>query len=206
MAAVKVPHLRVALNALKPVPAILLFARHVLVSVTANPTAFPSPPVPLAQLAADIAALENAQTATATHARGTYETRDQMKAVLLRDLHLMAAYVQQVADGSPAQAQNIIEISGLSVKKPATHHRADLTLEYVSGGAVRATARAVKGAGAYEWQFAPASGTWEWAPPSTSSRTTIMNLPRNTILSFRYRAVTKTGPTDWSLTASVAVL
>ena len=59
---------------------------------------------------------------------------------------------------------------------------------------------------AYDWQWSTDGGkTWQLAPSTTQARTAMIGLTPGSTVLFRYRAVTKTGETDWSEPTSFIV-
>jgi hypothetical protein len=196
----------VAIHLPTPVPALVKVAQGVIAALTGN-AHFPSPNPPLATLSASVAALDAAETATQTRAKGTVAARNGARAQLLSDMHAVKAYVQQVADANPDQAEAIIATSGMTVRKPAVRVKATFSARPgASSGSVKLAARAVALRASYEWETSVDGGkTWTPAPPTLQAKTSITGLPVGTVVQFRYRAVTKTGAADWSQPTSLLV-
>ena len=57
----------------------------------------------------------------------------------------------------------------------------------------------------YEWQYGTDGKTWTNMPVTLPAKTTIENLTPGTQYSFRYRAVTKAGEGDWSMSATLVM-
>jgi hypothetical protein len=189
-----------------PVPALLKFAKALSAALTGN-THFPSPNPPLAALNTSIAALDAAETATKTRTAGTVATRNAARLQLLSDLHAARAYVQQVADANPDQAEAIITSAAMTVRKPPAHAKPTFAARQgTTSGSVKLVARAVALRASYEWEWSIDGGkTWTMAPPTLQAKTAISGLPVGTIVQFRYRSVTKTGAADWSQPTSLLI-
>jgi hypothetical protein len=71
---------------------------------------------------------------------------------------------------------------------------------------VKLAVRAAALRASYEWESSVDGGkTWTPAPPTLQAKTDISGLPAGTVVQFRFRAVTKTGATDWSQVTSLLV-
>lgn len=182
------------------------FARVVKGSLAADPVTFPSPVPPLAQLEADTDALAAASVQARSGAPGAQPEVERTQRVLINDLHQVHAYVQLRATMDPAHAEAIITSAGLAVRKPAMRHKPALSAKLLSEGRVKLSARAGKDARAHEWQWGPDKVTWNVAPPTAQSTTTIENLPVGGILWFRHRTITRAGASDWSPAIYLAVM
>ncbi len=173
-------------------------ATSIVNAMTDNPS-FPDPTPPLAVVPADLAAFEAAEALALTRVKGAVITRNEKYAALHADLRHLMAYVQQVADRSPASAQSIIESAGFSVRKTTT--RVKNELEAVAGavpGSVKLLAKAVDRRASYEWQFSIDQETWTSVPTTLQARTVIAGLTSLTVCSFRFRGITKTGEGPYS--------
>jgi hypothetical protein len=181
------------------VPDLIKVAQAIVEAMTGN-AALPNPTPALAVVSAAIAALDAAETATKTRAKGTIEVRNTARAALIAALHELKAYVQTVCDANLPQAETIITSAAMSVKKPPAHTKHDFVAKSgATSGSVHLVAKAVSRRASYEWQWSPDGGkTWTQAPSTLQSRTTILALPLAVTCQFRYRAVTKVGEGDWS--------
>ena len=189
-----------------PVPALIKVTQAILAAMSAN-AHFPTPNPPLATLAASLAALDAAETATKTRAKGTVPTRNAARTQLLSDLHAIKAYVQQVADANPDQADAIITSAGMAVRKATSRAKPTFAARPAGiSGTVKLSARAAALRASYEWEWSADGGkTWTPAPPTLQAKTSIGALPVGTNVQFRFRAVTKTGASDWSQPTSLLV-
>lgn len=188
------------------VPALIKMAQSFVAAMTNN-AHFPSPNPPLASVTKSIAALDTGETAARTRAKGTVAARNTARTQLLSDLHALKAYVQQVADANPDQAEAIITSAGMLVRRQTA--RAKPTFAARAGGTsgtVKLAARSAALRASYEWEYSVDGGkTWTTAPPTLQAKTSISGLPVGTAVQFRYRAVTKTGAADWSQATSLLV-
>ncbi len=183
----------------KSVPALITYATHVVTRMSGNP-AFPAPSPSLATVNAAIADLQAAETAALTRAKGAATTRNEKRAVLATLMRHLCAYVQVTADASPDTAGSVIESAGLSLRKtPARRPSVFAAKPGDVSGSAKLVAPSAGNRAAYEWESSSDGGkTWAAAEPTTRARTTVTGLPAGTTVLFRYRAVTKTGASDWS--------
>jgi len=185
---------------------LVTFARAVVQGLTSNPSLFPKPSPPVAQLNTAIDALQEAETAAHSRTRGTRPVRDEKRAALLVLLEQLRGYVQQVADAHADSAQSIAESAGLTVRKAAVRHVAPLSVKAGGiSGTARLVARRLARRASNEWQYSTDGKTWTSAPPTLQCRTTITGLQPGVLTYFRHRAVTKDGPTEWSQLVSLIV-
>ena len=84
------------------------------------------------------------------------------------------------------------------LKAPSPHHKSDLAVKQTVSGVVHVVAKATKGAKANNWQYSTDAGkTWIDLPETTRAQATVQNLTSGSTVSFRQRALTKAGLTDW---------
>ncbi len=182
----------------RSVPALLTAVRAILTAMEGNPT-FPSPSPPLAEVAAALAALDDAETARQPRTRGTREVRDAARAKLIPLVEGLRLHVQTVADTTPESAASVIEGAGMSVKRAALPTKAPFGAR--AGRVSGSVALAVLAAGdraAYGWQWSDDGGvTWHDAPATMQAKTVIKGLVPGKTCSFRVRVWTKEGGQDW---------
>jgi hypothetical protein len=190
----------VALKLPLPVPQLLKVAQAIIAALTNN-ALLPNPTPPLAVLTAGVQKLDAAETATKTRAPGTVPLRNMARVALLADLHMLKAYVQQVADANPDNAASVITSAGMTVRKAPLRTKAQFAAKAGPiSGTVHLVAKAAAVRSAYEWEWSADGGkTWTGVPATLQAKTTIIGLPVSTACQFRYKAVTKTGEGDWSL-------
>jgi hypothetical protein len=188
------------------VPDLIKLGQSIVQAMTGN-ASFPNPTPPLANVSAAIAALDAAETATKTRAKGTIPVRNTARAAVLAALRDLKVYVQQVSDANHAQAETIIASALMNVRKVAVHTKPDFTAKAGAASAsVRLVAKAAARRASYEWQWSADGGkTWTLAATTLQSKTTIGALPLGVSCQFRYRPVTKTGEADWSQAVAMIV-
>jgi hypothetical protein len=177
-----------------------------ILNALTNNTAFPNPTPPLTTVQADLAAYQAAESAVLTRVKGAAVTRNEKYAVLHADLVHLMAYVQQLADANPANAQSIIESGGLSIRKTASHPKSAIAIKpgEVTGSA-KIVAKAAAQRASYEWQYSTDQKTWTNAPSTLQAKTVIAGLTSGTVYYFRSRAVTKTGEGSYSQVVQLLV-
>lgn len=196
----------VILNLPRPVPALVTYAQSVITAMTNNPH-FPTPSPALAEVSTALTALQTSESAALTRVKGAVVARNDKRAALVKLLQELRGYIQRIADADPENSATIIQSSGLPARKTPAHRPRVFTAKpgAVSGSADVIAATAARRA-SYEWQYSTDGGkTWIEAAPSLRSRTTITNLPVASMAQFRYRSVTKAGPSDWSQPVSLVV-
>ena len=183
----------------KPVGALITYAIGIVTAMTGNP-AFPSPIPALALVTAAVNALQVAETAALTRAKGTAAARNAKRATLVDLLEQLKAYVQAQANATPDNAANIIQSAGLAVRKTPTHAARTFTVNPGAvSGSVKLYTKSVGSRSAYLWEYSTDAGkTWVAAPVTVQARTTITGLPPGTTVLFRVQTVSKTGEGDWS--------
>jgi len=178
--------------------ALIVRASAIVADVTTNKVMFPSPTPTLAVATVHITDLQTAETVAQTRAKGTAAARDDKKKIVVADMHQLHAYVQQLANASPEQAEAIAIAAAMTLRKSPATHKSDLAVTHVVSGTVKLVAKAVKGGRAHEWEYSTDGGkVWTAVPASLAAHTTITGLQTGATVSFRHRAITKTGPEDW---------
>jgi hypothetical protein len=197
-------HVEAKLSLPKRINDIIVVAKSIATAL-ASPS-FPTPNPTLAILQADIAALEAAEALVLSRVKGAVEARDEKLAVVRTDLRYEKAYVQQVADASPAAAESIIESAGMSVKKSSGHGKPDFEVRRGTvSGSVRIVARAAGTRASYDWEYGTDETSWTRADPTVRADTVLSGLKSATRYFFRYRPVTNAGVGNWSRVVSLAV-
>ncbi len=195
----------VSLSLPKPVPALIVRASTIVNAMGDNNATFVSPNPALAVARGHIDELITAQTAYQSRA-GTLAARDNAQDTVIRDLHLLHAYVQQLANTSPDDAAVIAQDAAMTLRRAGATHKSDLATKQRVSGSVLVIAKAIAGARSYQWQYSLDGGTtWTAAAPTTRADVTIKGLPFAVRTLFRVRAVTKSGLTEWSQPVSLLV-
>ncbi len=198
-----IPHVGAVLKFPKGTKGIAAFATNIMTCMTGNAN-FPNPSPALATVEADIAAYATAESAVLMRTKGAAEERNVKLATLKSDLDHLLPYVQGIADSSPANAEAIIQSSGLSVRKVTLHPKNDLKAEAGSvSGSVKLLAKAIAARAAYEWQSSTDQKTWTVAPSTLQAKTIIFGLTTGTAYFFRCRGVVKAGEQNWTQVVSI---
>jgi hypothetical protein len=186
---------------------LIIWARAIVAALAANPTMFPKPVPPLAQVTADIEAFDDAHVVALSRASGKVEARDAELLPLLADLDALKQFVQSLADADPENAEAIITKAGMSVRKRRASGKVALVARAgANTGFVDVIAKAVKNA-AHEWAYSLDGGqTWLGMPTSLQAKVKVGPLTPGTLAKFRHRVVTKTGPGDWDDPVSLMVV
>jgi hypothetical protein len=203
----KTPRTFVALGIPQSVPPLLAAGRHVVGEMSNNPL-FPSPQPTLATVSKALDDLEAAQSVAMTRAHGATAARDEKRAVVVTQLGQLKAYVQTVIDAHPPeQGASIAASAGMAVRKARTRkQRVFAAKPGAVSGAVDLVAPQAARRASYEWEYSVDGGkTWLMAPPSLKARTTVFGLQPGASVTFRWRAVLKTGAGDWSDTVTIIV-
>jgi len=201
-----VHHAVVSLKLPTQVAALVPYTRGIVKAMTGNP-AFPNPTPTLAAITTAVDGLQGAVTAALTRATGTVAIRNEKHTALVQLLVQLKAYIQAQADANPENGASIIQSAGVGVRKTVTRRARVFAAK---PGAVSGTAKLVAATAAhrasYEWEYSSDGGkTWIAAQPTLQARTTVSGLPSASTVQFRYRAVTKTGATDWSAPVSLVM-
>jgi len=198
MAKTTITAIWVVLGLPESVPALISRATSIVTTMGANSGTFKAPTPALAVVTSHVTALSNAEAAFKAHT-GTRADRDKEHQLLVEDCKQLHAYVQQLANASPTEASTIAADAAMTLRKKGTAHKNDLATSQKVTSVVEVAAKAVKGGRSYEWQYSTDGGkTWIGVQPTTQAKVSIPNLQPGVVTQFRQRAVTKSGPTDWS--------
>ena len=177
----------------------ILFYRFVLLSLTGN-ILYQQPDVSLAEAKLAVDNLEIAALAAEGGGPLATELRNQKEKIADDIFHILAAYVERIANGDDAK----ILASGFN----GTHHPIPFTKlplvinDGLVSGTVEAVMKAIENAGAYFVEYAvdeipTIAAGWKSAGTSTSARMTISGLPVGSKYYFRMNAITPLGLTDF---------
>jgi hypothetical protein len=187
----------------------IIYLRTVVLNIGNNLGFFPTPSPTLASVTTHVDDLEAAESVAQTHVTGSAAARDLKYDIVLDDLHGLQGYVQKVADNSADEptAIAIINASGFGLKVRGIRVKPDLKLEYGDvSGTVKLIAKSAGARSSYQWQTSADGLAWTDLPPSLQAKTSVTRLSPGTRISFRYKAITKDGPGDWSNSVSIIVL
>jgi hypothetical protein len=177
--------------------------RVIITKMTGN-TWFPSPTPTLQQFTNDVNALDAAEQLTLKGPKGSAADRNTKLRVVRSDARLLKEYVQSIADANVASSQAIIEGSGYGVAKKPVRSKGQLTAKNGTvPGTVVLLAKALKKRVSYLWQMSTDSKTWTDLPATVKATTVVTGLTPATVYYFRFRTLTVTGLSDWSVTVSI---
>ena len=210
--------IKTSFNTLKPSD-LLAQAQTVVTAMTGNP-AFPEPwssNVPtLAQIQADLTALQSAVTATAAGDRTRLVERNTTRATLAGDLGRLAIYVLGVADGNEER----LATTGFPLRQrrprsqlldvPPAPTGVHTSCGTVSGSMVVRSGRVI-GAGSYDVQLTSGDPTVEanWTAAGSYKncrRIELKGLAPLMTWAVRVRALGAAGPGGWSVPVSLVVV
>ena len=179
---------------------LIVFAQTVHDKMAANGTLLPAPSPVLLMFQTDINTLVTKEALVKAKMPGAVNDRDAAVKAVKVDLHSERAYVELVVNADPANAANIAEAAGMSLRKTPVIDKPPLAVKAVASGIVKLVAKASKGAKANNWQMSTDGGkTWVDLPETTKASTQVANLTPATTVHFRQRPVTKAGASEWSL-------
>jgi hypothetical protein len=133
--------------------------------------------------------------------------RNAARTALRIALSTTKATIQQLVDANPEQAEAIIGSVNMAVRKTPVRTKAAFAVKpgAISGSAQLAVKSAANRA-SYDWEWSGDGGhTWTPVAPTLQAKTVITGLPVGTTCQFRHRAVTKTGPSDWSQVITLVI-
>jgi len=194
----------VTLHVPKKVKSIISLAESIANAMNNNPS-FPTPPVPIATLVADVAALNTAETAVLQRTKGAVEVRNAKLAVVRNDLEALRGYVQIVAAaGTPANAPAVMEAAGMTIRKVTTHNKPALAAKAGTvSGTIHLSAKAAGRTAAYDWQYSTDQKTWTTLPMTLQAKSGVTGLVSGTLYYFRVQVLVRTGAENWSQIVSL---
>jgi len=197
----------VALNLPRLNLGLLTLAKAIYEAMLNNPN-FPSPNPPLAVLAADIAALEDAETKAASKGKGAAALCDAKRKKVKSDLTNLRNYVHSIAEAqaTPEDAAALIQSVLMSVRKAGVRQKPELSAKNTSpSGSVVLEARTVASHASYYWEHSLDQQTWTRATETLQAKVTLTGLTSAQTYYFRFRALTRAGQRDYSQVVSLLV-
>jgi hypothetical protein len=153
----------------------------------------------LATLLTNIGNLTTAHNGTKTNPP-TFTTADRDGRLLIvqNNLRSLRMDVQEIADATPADAEEIITAAGMKVKRQGTINKQDFVVKdgSVSGNA-KLVAKGNRVRSAHDWAMSMDGTNWISITPTLAANTEISGQTPGSILDFRHREIRKEGPTDW---------
>jgi len=184
----------------------ITFSLAVFNGFTGNAT-FPNPDPALSVFSDHISAFQACQTKAIGKGTGTATARNAKRALVKADLKLLLAYVQKVIlTLSVEDARAAITSVFFSIKKASKRNKPPLAAKNTSvSGTVALDAKSVGPNSTYYWEYSVDGKTWLKAPDTLKAKTTISGLTPATTYSFRFRALTRKGPVDYSQVVTLLV-
>jgi hypothetical protein len=187
---------------------LLLAIAKAIAQALTNGKTFPNPDPTVAVLTAAIAELETAQAAVQVRTKGAVETRNLKRSALVALLEQARGYVQKIADSVDRdQAAQLIASAQMNVKKVPVHPKRTFAAKQGAvSGVVTLVAPSAGRRAAYDWEYSSDGGkTWQVAPTTLQSKTTLTGLQPVVAYVFRFRTVTRSGAADWSEPTTLVV-
>ena len=202
------PRLKAVLKLPESAVGILNFVRALRAVLVANPKMFPSLPLPLSELDADIAALDKTQAAMHMRGAGTTGRRNAALIIIISDLGLLCAYVQRLMDLDPPNALKIATTALMSVIGPRAKTKTEFEVKRVKGisGAVDLLARKKAAKETHFFEHSVDGVTWIALPPRLQAKVRVKGLTPGTVVWGRHRSVLKGGMTEYCDPQSIIVL
>ncbi len=188
---------RAALNFPKSKPEVVVCMRFILERMTGNPY-FPRPRPPLARVAKLVDDLAREQAAMHMRTRGQRTLRDAKLRLALAAFHQLKAYVQEVADERPDEAEVIIASSGMDGLYPSIPTRPPIGVKSTGPGRVEVRMRREDGEGLYECRFSIDGVTWKLGWKGLQAGGQISGLQRATLYYFQMRVRLRKTWREWS--------
>ena len=201
----------------KHIPDVIARAQGMHDGMDADHGTYVAPNPPLPDFFSLIQNLVSAQLLVPKGTRGAAATRDVARDLLVTGMESERMYVQILADASPLKAAALIQNAGLGVAGIPMPHKALLTLSLgaQSGSlACEANIGLLLAMGPHRphqnrfctWEYTLDGGkTFVAAPPTSTGKTTILNLPPLSMVGVRVNLSTADGPGPWSPVVSVIV-
>jgi hypothetical protein len=190
----------------KAIPALIQYGQGIVKRMTGNPH-FPNPTPTLTAVVVAINELQIAESGAQARTKGAVVLRNEKRTALVGVLQQLRSYIQSIADEDATNAASIIESAGVAVRKTPTRHARVFAARQGHVSGVANVVAAVAGRRAsYDWEYSTDGGkTWVTLPSTLQAKTTVAGLTPGSTVQFKYRAVTKTGETDWSQPVSLMV-
>jgi len=168
-----------------------------------NPT-----PQELTTLATDAAAYDSAYAKSRGGGRAATQALKAARKKIMTDLSHVRDRIQQVAETktTPADAAAVIVGAGLSLKKRTKRNKPPLrAVQGPTSGTAWLELLRVAGIATYYWVFSTDQKNWSSAPETMKARLLLTGLTPGQTYYFKFRALTRKGPVDYSQIVSLFV-
>jgi hypothetical protein len=189
-------------------PQLISNARLYLQKISGN-VYFPAPSPSISEVSTQLNVLETAYTVSLSRAKGAVSEMHVERKSLEILLKGLGIYVETIANKDPDNAEQIINSSGMPIKRPNTHLPKTFTARLTgTPGEVKLNSKRVNQSSCYMYAITtnPASETaWEELTPSTNVKKYINGLIPSTRYYFRMRVSTSGVIGAWSEAIDVLV-
>jgi len=186
----------------------ILRIRTILLNILNNSAIFTAPTPTVPSVTTSVNNLETAEILASTRVAGSVSARDLKYDVVLKAVHGLLNYVQNLADNAPdeATAISIITASGFDLKNAGIRVKAPIAVKNGAvSGSVLISAKSAGARTSYNWRYSVDNVTWIELPTTIQAKTTVSGLTPATIVHFQCRSITKTGAGNWSQTMIIVV-
>jgi hypothetical protein len=184
----------------KSIPEIITSSRHYVSCMTGN-THFPNPSPTLATLSVNISTVEAAYQASLSGTRGTKGLMYLQLKTLEISLKLLAAYVEATANVDAVNAENIIQSSGMQVKKASVRQPKIFCAKpgKIEGDVILNSKAVKRGAYIYQMTKDPSHTIgWNDVYKGLHVKCNIQGLVLGQLYFFRVAVIDKNGMGAWS--------
>lgn len=165
---------------------------------------FPNPPIPLANVQGQIAALQADHIQVKTGVHGAAAERSGSLRALRTSLRRLREYVQSIAETDPANALAIAQSAGMKLKQRSSRQKAELSADWGElTGQIVLLAKAGEGTVTYDWQMSTDEKVWTKLESTGHCTTTVDNLTPGTLYYFCVRVRGTKGRRKWSDAISI---
>jgi hypothetical protein len=191
---------QIILNLPPNVAQLILFGRHVVTSVKGSQKL--QSVVPAAdKLSTDLDTLETSEAHAKKGGQGAVDQRNADLEAVRTDFEVVRVGVLAVAAADPANAEVIIDSSGLSMKRKVGHKKGLAEVAFPAPGQAHVKVKAVKRGASYEWQISGDGGkTFVPAGTTTIADQIFTGLTAGTTYEVRWRTTVRRTTSDWSQT------
>ena len=190
-------------------PAAIAFCKSILAKTDPklNPDFNPTP-ADLATLATDTAAYDTAHANARGGGTAATKVLKAARQKITKDLGHVRDLVQKVAESkaTPADAAAVIVGAGLSVKKRSKRNKPPVrAVQGPTSGSAWLELLRVARIATYFWVFSLDQKNWSNAPETMKAKLLLTGLTPGQTYYFRFRALTRQGPVDYSQIVSLLV-
>ena len=194
----------IALGLPKAVSALLIYCKAIVAGIKLDAAIAAVVQPPVAQLDAELEALDQAHEDAEKRGEGLIEARDAAERQVRASFKLVKACLETWCHSNPTLAAATIAKLHLRfqdyTRVPITGLTAFLgTLQ----GEILLRIPRPKGAFSVHWQYSTNGHDWTSAPDTVKASTRIAGLTSHTPFFFRHQLVTKDGTGDWSASVSI---